>query len=63
MLLPTKTVLSKYCALVLKMHYVGIVTQVAHNLEFFCNLEVMLGLSCIMPMLERLNKLIKFSQS
>jgi hypothetical protein len=26
-------------------------------------LEVMLGLSCIMPMLERLNKLIKFSQS
>jgi hypothetical protein len=64
MLLPTKRVLSKYCALVFKMHWdVGIVTQATHNLEFFCNLEVMLGLSCIMPMLKRLNELIKFSQS
>jgi hypothetical protein len=35
-------------------------TQVAHNLNFFCDLEVMMGLSCIMPMLERLNDLIKF---
>jgi hypothetical protein len=59
MLLPTKRVLSKYCALVLKMHWdVNVVTQAAHNLELFYNLEVMMGLSCIMPMLEGLNELI-----
>jgi hypothetical protein len=40
---------------------IGSNTQVAHNLELFCDLEVMMGLSCIMPMLEGLNDLIKFS--
>jgi hypothetical protein len=57
MLLPTKRVMSKYYAIVLKMH------QDARNLELFCDLEVMMGLSCIMPMLERLNDLINFSKS
>jgi hypothetical protein len=37
-------------------------TQVTHNLELFCNLEVMMGLFCIMLMLEGLNDLIIFSQ-
>jgi hypothetical protein len=40
---------------------VGSNIQVAHNLELFCDLEVMMGLSCIMLMLEGLNDLIKFS--
>jgi len=57
MLLPTKRVMSKYYAIVLKMH------QDASNLELFCALEVMMGLSCIMPMLERFNDLINFSKS
>ncbi len=62
MLLPTKKVLFEYCALVLKMHKDdGNNIQVAHNLKLFCDLEVMMGLSCIMPMLERLNDLIKLS--
>jgi hypothetical protein len=38
-------------------------TKATHNLELLCDLEVMMGLSCIMPMLERFNELIKFSQS
>jgi hypothetical protein len=59
MLLLVKKVL--YCALVLKMHQdASSNTQVAHNLELFCDLEVMMGLSCIMPMLEGFNDLIKF---
>jgi hypothetical protein len=63
MLFPTKTILLEYWALVLKMHKdVGIVSQVAYNLELFCDLEIMFGLSCIMPLLEGLNELIKFYQ-
>ncbi len=42
---------------------VNIVNQVAHNLELFCDLEVMVELSGIMPLFEGLNELIKFSQS
>jgi len=56
-LLLIKKNLFEYCALVSKMHqYVGIISQVAHNLEFPCELEVMLGFYCIMPMLEGLNE-------
>jgi hypothetical protein len=39
------------------------ISQATHDLQLLCDLEVMLGLSCLMPMLERLNELIKFSQS
>jgi hypothetical protein len=64
MLFPFKRVLFKYCALDLNMQKdINIVNQVARNLELFCDLEIMVGLSCIMPLLEGLNKLIKFSQS
>jgi hypothetical protein len=42
---------------------VGIVNQVAHNLELFYDLEVMFGFSYIVPLLEGLNELIKFSSS
>jgi hypothetical protein len=62
MLFLARKVLYEYCALVLKMHQnVGSNIQVAHNLELFCDLEVMMGLSCIMLILEGLNDLIKFS--
>jgi hypothetical protein len=37
------------------------INQIAHNLELLCDLEVMLGISCIVPMLEQFNELIKFS--
>jgi hypothetical protein len=61
MLFLGKRVLSKYCAMVLKMHLdVNIITQFIHNLELLCNFEVMVWLSCIMPILEGLNELIIF---
>jgi hypothetical protein len=64
MLLVAKNVFSKYYALVLKMHKdVNNIMEVAHSLKLLCNLEVILGLSCIMPMFEGLNELIKISQS
>jgi hypothetical protein len=45
---PIKRVLFKYYALVLKMHQdVDIINQVAHNLELFCDLELMLGFFCM----------------
>ncbi len=64
MLILAKRVLFEYHALVLKMHQdIGSNTQVAHNLELFYDLEVMMGFYYIMPILERLNDLTKFSQS
>jgi hypothetical protein len=61
LLLIKKYVLSKYRALVLKMHQdVGNNIQATPNLEFLCDLKVMVCLSYIMPMLEGLNDLIKF---
>lgn len=64
MLLLTKKILNEYKTLILNMHQgVPMIQVVAQNLDFFCNLEVMLGLSCLMPMIERLYELIKFSQS
>jgi hypothetical protein len=56
--------LFEYHALVLKMHQdVDNNTQVAYNLELFCDLEVMMGFYIILPILEGLNDFIKFSQS
>jgi hypothetical protein len=50
MLLLTKKVLSEYRTLVLNMHQDStIIPQVAHNLQLMCDLEVMLGLFCLMP--------------
>jgi hypothetical protein len=52
----------EYHDLVLKMHQdANTINQVAHNLELLCDLEVMLGISCIVPMPKQFNELIKFS--
>lgn len=62
MLFTIKNFLYEYHYLVLKMHQdAGTINQIAHNLELLCDLEVMLGISCIVPMLEQFNELIKFS--
>jgi hypothetical protein len=54
--------LYEYHDLVLKMHQdADTINQVAHYLELLCDLEVMLGISCIVPMLEQFNEFIKFS--
>jgi hypothetical protein len=62
MLLLAKKVLFEYHALVLKMHQDDVNNiQVAHNLKLLCDLEVTMGFSCVMPMLERLDDLIILS--
>jgi hypothetical protein len=53
------TLLSKYHALVLKIHQdVNIITQDTHNLELFYDLEIMLWIPYIIPMHEGLNEWI-----
>jgi hypothetical protein len=60
---PVKRVMSEYKALVLKMHLdsQSLATAKA-NLNLLCEIELLLGLACILPMLEALNYLVKFSQ-
>jgi hypothetical protein len=61
MLFLVKIVLNEYKTLVFKMHQDSKVNnQIAHNLKLFCDLQVMLGFSCLVPMFKGLNELIKF---
>jgi hypothetical protein len=60
---PMKRVLSEYHALVLKMHMdASSLATAKANLNLLCEIELLLGLTCILPMLEALNYLMKFSQ-
>jgi hypothetical protein len=53
MLSPTKHVLAEYKILVVKMHDDSHIVVVAKtNLQYLCDIEVMMGLICIMPLLE-----------
>jgi hypothetical protein len=62
MLFTIKKISYEYHYLVLKMHQdADTINKVPHNLELLCDLEVMLGISCIVPMLEQFNEMIKFS--
>ena len=55
--------MSEYKALVLKMHMDSSSLATAKaNLNLLCEIELLLGLACILLMLEALNYLIKFSQ-
>jgi hypothetical protein len=61
MLFFVKIMLNEYKTLVLKMHQDSKVNnRIAHNLELLCDLQIMLGFSCLMPMFKGLNELIKF---
>jgi hypothetical protein len=40
-----------------------VVTTKTKFLEYFCNIEVVMGLICIMPMLEVVHALIKFAHA
>ena len=60
---PVKRVMSEYKALVLKMQMDSSSLATAKgNLNLLCEIELFLGLACILSMLEALNYLIKFSQ-
>jgi hypothetical protein len=63
MLSPTKIVMAKYRTLLVKMALDNPTNQqVKLNHENLCDLQVLLGLVCILPMLESVHALIKIAQ-
>jgi len=61
---PSKKVLSEYKALVVKMVEDSVIVDTTKiNYELMCDLETLLGLSCIIPLLELVQGLSKFAQS
>ncbi len=63
MLEPLKWVMAKYKTLIVKMSKDNVlVAQARFNLNLFCDLHMLLGLFCLLPLLEAVNALIKFAQ-
>jgi len=63
MMSPIKWMLSKYHILVVKMAlYVALIPYAQSNIFLFTNVETLLGLNAMMPLLEALHSLIKFAQ-
>jgi hypothetical protein len=63
MLEPLKWVMEKYKTLIVKMSHDNVsVAQVRFNLYLLCDLHILLGSSCLLPLLEAVNALIKFAQ-
>lgn len=63
LLKPAKRILQQYSVLVYKMHLdTGSVKAAEKTLETLVDVETMLGLACLVPLLEQLNDVIKFSQ-
>jgi hypothetical protein len=62
MLFPAKRVLVKYKSLVVRMNdELGMIEVARPTLEFLCDIKVVSGFMCIMPMLEVVHDLIKFA--
>jgi hypothetical protein len=60
---PTKKVLAKYKSLVVRMNDdLGMIEVARPIFEFSCDVKVVMGFMCIMPMLEVVHDLIKFAQ-
>jgi hypothetical protein len=58
-----KCVLARYKSLVVKMHYDCVKSKYVHdNFELLCDLDLILGLPCVMPILEVVHSLIKYAQ-
>jgi hypothetical protein len=63
MFVPTKQVMKEYRTLLLKMGLdATIEVKVNVNLTHMVDVEVLLGLSCVFPLLEIMHNLIKFSK-
>jgi hypothetical protein len=63
MLSSLKHVLGKYKSLVVKMHTNAPKSKLAQeNLDLSCDLELVFGQPCILPMLEVVHTLIKYAQ-
>jgi len=65
MLCPMKKVFVDYkTILIVHMNNLNrVVTTKTKFLEYFCDIEVVMGLICIMPMLEVVHALIKFAHA
>jgi hypothetical protein len=64
MLSPSKRVPNEYKTLVIKMVEDNVTLDIGKtNYELMCDLEMLLGLSCIIPLLELVQGLSKFAQS
>jgi hypothetical protein len=60
MLNPLKCVMAEYISLIAKMHSNQDKSKyVRDNLEILCDLELILSLPCVMPMLEVVHSFIK----
>jgi hypothetical protein len=60
---PLKQSLMEYKSLVIKMYMDASKSKhVRNNLDLLCDLELVLGLPCILPMLEVVHTLIKYAQ-
>jgi hypothetical protein len=57
-------VLEEYKLLIMRMNNdLHVIPLAKKTLEFLCDVEVVMGLKCIMPMLEIVHELIEFAQS
>lgn len=64
MLFLDKWVFVKYKTLVVKMHNdLHIMATTNTNLQYLCDIVVVMGLACIMPLLESIRALFKFMQA
>jgi hypothetical protein len=64
MLSPAKWVLVEYWLLVVRMNDdMHIMAGMKTNLQYFCDVELFLGLTCIMPFLEAVHAFIKFAHA
>jgi hypothetical protein len=64
MLSPSKSIFSEYKALVVKMVEDNVSVDITKtNCELMCDPKTLLGLSCIIPLLELVQGLSKFAQS
>jgi hypothetical protein len=64
MLCHAKQVLAKYKTLVVKMHdNLHIVATTKTNLQYLCDIEMVMGLVYITPLLESIHVFIKFAQA
>jgi hypothetical protein len=60
---PLKWVMAEYKTSIMKMsHDSVLVLQVRFNLDLLCDLHILLGLFCLLPLLEVVNVLITFVQ-